>query len=146
MINEGNMLSYERFKGLMGRTSYDNKLANTNQFTRKVEAALYDYPMWKVNSELLQSQYKGNPTLAKDILESPTERLGIRRLDYVSHIKLIEATMAVLSPLQQAFVQQRYFRRTPFKIIAEELAVTERHLYRIRQEIIRLFQISFGWL
>ncbi|MCC5464789.1 hypothetical protein [Pelosinus baikalensis] len=146
MINEGNMLSYERFKGLMGRASYDNKLANTNQFTRRVEAALYDYPMWKVNSELLQSQYKGNLTLSKDILESPTERLGIRRLDYVSHINLIEATMAVLSPLQQAFVQQRYFRRTPFKIIAEELAVTERHLYRIRQEIIRLFQVSFGWL
>jgi DNA-directed RNA polymerase specialized sigma subunit len=146
MINEGNMLSYERFKGLMGRASYDNNLANTNQFSRRVEAALYDYPMWKVNSELLQSQYKGNLTLSKDILESPTERLGIRRLDYVSHINLIEATMAVLSPLQQAFVQQRYFRRTPFKIIAEELAVTERHLYRIRQEIIRLFQVSFGWL
>lgn len=146
MINEGNMINYGRSRGLMGRVSCDNKLANTNQFTRRVEAALYDYPMWKVNSEQLQFQHKRNMTISRDTPELQTEKLGIRRLDYISHINLIEATMEVLSPMQQAFVQQRYFKKTPFKIIAEELAVTERHLYRIRQDVIRLFEVSFGWL
>jgi DNA-directed RNA polymerase specialized sigma subunit len=146
MINEGSMINYERFRSLMSRVMCDSKLSNTNQITKQVEAALYDYPMWKVNSEQLQSQREDDMTEAKDVLKDQTEKLGIRRLDYISHIKLIEATMTVLSPLQQAFVQQRYFKKTPFKIIAEELAVTERHLYRIRQEVIRLFEVSFGWL
>jgi DNA-directed RNA polymerase specialized sigma subunit len=140
MIIEGSMIHYERSRGLISRVICDNKLSNTNQITKKVEAALYDYPMWKVNSEQLQSQHRG------DIMEDKFEKLGIRRLDYISHINLIEATLTVLNPLQQAFVQQRYFKKTPFKIIAEELAVTERHLYRIRQEVIRLFEVSFGWI
>lgn len=140
MINEGSMIHYERSRGLMSGVICNNKLSNNNQITKRVEAALYDYPMWKINSEQLQSQYKG------DIMEDKTEKLGIRRLDYINHINLIEATMTVLSPLQQAFVQKRYFKKTPFKIIAEELAVTERHLYRIRQDVIRLFEVSFGWI
>lgn len=146
MINEGSMIHYERSRGLMSRVIYDSKLFNNNQIARRVEAALYDYPMWKINSQQLQSQDRGDMTESRDILEDQTEKLGIRRLDYILHINLIEATMTVLTPLQRAFVQQRYFKRTPFKIIAEELAVTERHLYRIRQEVIRLFEVSFGLL
>lgn len=146
MINKGSMIHYERSRSLINRVIYDSKLYKTNQIARRVEAALYDYPMWKVNSEQLQSQYRGDMTESRDIQEDQTEKLGIRRLDYILYINLIEATMAVLTPLQQAFVEQRYFKKTPFKIIAEELAVTERHLYRIRQEVIRLFEVSFGWL
>jgi len=145
MINEGSIINYERLRSLMSRVMCDNKLSNTNQITKQVEAALYDYPMWKVNSEQLQSRHSKSMNESRKIPGDQTEKLGIPRLDYISHINLIEATMIALSPLQQAFVQQRYFKKTPFKIIAEELAVTERHLYRIRQEVIRLFEVAFGW-
>jgi DNA-directed RNA polymerase specialized sigma subunit len=146
MAKEGSMINSEKSRSLMSRVLYASKSSDNNQIAKRVEAALYNYPMWKVNSEQLQSYYRGISAESKDTLESPVEGLGIRRIDYISHINLIEATMSVLSPLQQAFVRQRYFKRTPFKIIAEELAVTERHLYRIRQQIIRLFELSFGWL
>jgi hypothetical protein len=58
----------------------------TNQIMKRVEAALYDYPMWKVNSEQLQSQHKGN------IMEAKNEKLGIQCLDYISHSNLYNNT------------------------------------------------------
>jgi DNA-directed RNA polymerase specialized sigma subunit len=146
MAKEGSMINSEKSRSLMSRILYASKSSDNKQIAKRVEAALYNYPMWKVNSEQLQFFHRGISAESKDTLERPIEGLGIRRIDYISHINLIEATLSVLSPLQQAFVRQRYFKRKPFKIIAEELAVTERHLYRIRQQIIRLFELSFGWL
>lgn len=148
MANEGMMMNYEQPGNFVSRMICNGGPSDTN-ISKRVEAALYDYPVWKVNSEQIQSL----PHCEGGAAENPVinhqrslDELVVRRNDYISQINLIEATMKVLSPLQRAFVQQRYFKKTPFKVIAEELAVTERHLYRIRQEVIRLFEISFGWL
>lgn len=149
MANESMMINYEGFRSLMSKVMCGSRSSENNQIVKRVEAALYDYPMWKVNSEQLKSNdyHKENAVELRDVVEgysNPTEGLGVQRTDYISYINLIEATMAVLSPLQREFIRQRYFRKTPFKVIAEELAMTERHLYRIRQEVIRLFGVSFG--
>lgn len=125
-----------------------SRVFNNNQINKLVEAALYDYPAWKINSEQLHSQHNESIVELRNTVVSynkSLEEFGVRRNDYISQINLIEGTMTVLSPLQQNFVEKRYFKKTPFKIIAEELAVTERHLYRIRKEVIRLFGVSFGW-
>lgn len=148
MTNESMMMTYEQPGNFVSRIICNGGSSDAN-VSKRVEAALYDYPVWKVNSEQIQSLPDDNGNLSEDATISyqrSLEELIVKRNDYVSQINLIEATMNVLSPLQQAFVQQRYFKKTPFKVIAEELAVTERHLYRIRQEVIRLFEISFGWL
>ena len=150
MANEGMMISYEGSRDLLSRMMCGSSRSfSNNQIGKRVEAALYEYPMWKVNSEQLQPHHKENVVELRNSVENnsnPAEGLGVRRIDYVSYINLIEATLTVLSPLQRDFVRQRYFKKNPFKIIAEELAVTERHLYRIRQEVIRLVGVSFGWL
>lgn len=138
----------ERVRCLMRRVICGNRSSDNNQITKLVEAALYDYPMWKVNSEQIHSHDRENVVELRNAVGSYNSVGGLvaRRSDYILYINLIEDTMTILSPLQRSFVQQRYFRRTPFKIIAEELAVTERHLYRIRQEVTRIFVVSFGWL
>ncbi len=135
----------ERARNLMGKVICSNRSSDNNQIIKHVEAVLYDYPMLKVNSEQIHSHDRENVVELRNAVGSYNSVVA-RRSDYILYINLIEDTMTILSPLQRSFVQQRYFRRTPFKIIAEELAVTERHLYRIRQEVTRIFVVSFGWL
>jgi flagellar biosynthesis regulator FlaF len=148
MKNHDLVIHCERVRSLMRRVIYSNRSSKNNQITKLVEAFLYDYPMWKVNSEQIQSHDRENVVELRNALGSCNSVGGfvVRRSDYILYINLIEDTMTILSPLQRSFVRQRYFRKTPFKIIAEELAVTERHLYRIRQEVTRIFVVSFGWL
>ena len=139
---EENLLCSKKSSG------YHNKLAHENQFARSIEAALYAYPIWKVSFE--QCKYLDeNRNFKMRYLHGwqgmVIEEIGILRQEYILRIKLIEETMVVLSPVQREFIRQRYFDKMPFKIIAGEMAVAERHLYRIRQDIIRIFAISFGW-
>jgi flagellar biosynthesis regulator FlaF len=148
MKNHDLIIHCERVRSLMRRVICSNRSSKNNQITKLVEAFLYDYPMWKVNSEQIQSHEKENVVELRNAVGSynSVEGLIVRRSDYILYINLIEDTMTILNPLQRSFVRQRYFRKTPFKIIAEELAVTERHLYRIRQDVTRIFVVSFGWL
>lgn len=127
---------------------YKNKPAHENQFAKSVEAALYAYPIWKISFEQCKHFYE-NPIFKTRYMnewnENRVEEVGILRREYVFRIELIQETMTVLSPLQRQFIQQRYFEKMPFKIIASEMSVAERHLYRIRQDVIRIFAMSFGW-
>lgn len=103
------------------------------QIEHRVEAALYNYPMWKVN------------LLNIDSTEGNKENiLGVLREDYQTGVKIIEATLSNFSTLEQNFVQYRYSEKKPFKIIADELSMTERHLYRIRKKIINQLAVAFG--
>ena len=147
MINEGIVINLARSRVLPSRIMCNRGAAQKRQIAKRVESALYNYPIWKVNLEQLHPRYGGSILEFRNTLgryDNPVEEQGTLRLDFVSRINLIEATLSVMSTLQQDFVQQRYLRKTPFKIIAEELSVTERHLYRIRWEIIRMFALSFG--
>lgn len=103
------------------------------QIEQRVEVALYNYPMWKVN------------LLNIDSTEGNKENiLGVFREDYQTRVKIIEATLSNFSTLEQNFVQYRYSEKKPFKIIADELSMTERHLYRIRKKVIKQLAIAFG--
>lgn len=118
------------------------------QLARRVEKALYEYPVWKVNLLYLQPRFGVGLFAARRAVGQhgdPVETLGLLRLDYASRIALVEATLARLTPLEADFVRRRYFAKKPFKVIANELAVTERHLYRIRNQIIQHFGVAFGW-
>ncbi|MDF2636330.1 MAG: hypothetical protein K0R78_3204 [Pelosinus sp.] len=103
------------------------------QIEHRVEVALYNYPMWKVN--LL------NITPTEGTKENI---LGVFREDYQMGVKIIEATLSNFSTLEQNFVKYRYSEKKPFKIIADELSMTERHLYRIRKKIINQLAVAFG--
>lgn len=146
------VVQYEKYDVSLvcARKSYGepSKPAHENQFAKSVEAALYAYPIWKVSFEQCKSFYNTSSFETRYRNEWQREvgdETGILRREYILRIKLIEETMNVLSPTQREFVQQRYFDKRPFKVIAEEMAVVERQLYRIRQEVIRSFSISFGW-
>lgn len=103
------------------------------QIERRVEVALYNYPMWKVNLLNINST-KGN---RENIL-------GVFREDYKTGVKIIEATLSNFSTLEQNFVKYRYSEKKPFKIIADKLSMTERNLYRIRKKIINQLAVAFG--
>lgn len=103
------------------------------QIEHRVEVALYNYPMWKVNLLNINST-EGN----KENI------LGVFREDYQTGVKIIEATLSNFSTLEQNFVKYRYSEKKPFKIIADKLSMTERHLYRIRKKIINQLAVAFG--
>jgi hypothetical protein len=54
MAKEGSMINSEKSRSLMSRILYASKSPDNKQIAKRVEAALYNYPMWKVNSEQLQ--------------------------------------------------------------------------------------------
>jgi hypothetical protein len=120
---------------------------NGIQIAKRVESVLYDYPVLKINLVHLYPRCGGIHVVRRNGGRNgnPVESIGILRMDYLERIKLIEATINILDSFQREFIELRYFKKRPFKIIAEEMAVTERHLYRIRQEIIRIFSLAFGW-
>lgn len=147
------IVQYEKYdvRLLSSRKSsgYTNsKTTHDNQFAKSVEAALYAYPIWKVSFEQCKSLYDSTSFETRYIMEwygDELDEIGILKREYVLRIKLIEETVSVLSPIQREFIQQRYFEKMPFKMIAEEMSMAERQLYRIRQEVIRIFAMSFGW-
>lgn len=114
--------------------------APNHQLVMRIESALHDYPMWKVN--LSQIQFHNQ---SQECKHRRMEERSVVRCEFAVMVKLVDNALSSLSPVQHKFVTLRYFSRKPFKSIAEELAMTERHLYRIRQEVIRLFSIAFGW-
>lgn len=132
MANVGIRAQYE---AVVNKSTSSSGPIHTNQFAKFVEKKLYSYPIWKISYKY--RQYLDDDSLCE-------KEIGISLHDYVIYVKLIEETLTALSPTQRKFVQRRYFERTPFKIIAEEMAMAERHLYRIRQEVIQIFVMSFG--
>lgn|GEM_PF-3180759 len=146
------MIQCERYDAsLLNSTKsngYASKSAHENQFAKSVEAALYAYPIWKVSFEQYKNLYDNGifeTRYSNERHGSVVNEVSVLQRDYILRIKLIEETLTILSPMQREFIQQRYFEKMPFKIIAEKMAVVERHLYRIRQDIIRIFAMSFGW-
>jgi hypothetical protein len=138
----------KRDASLLSSNGCISKTAHDNKFAKSVEAALYAYPLWKVSFEQCKYLY-GSGVLEGRYMnewsENIVDGIGVLRREYILRIKLIEETMTILSPIQREFIQQRYFGKMPFKIIAEAMAVAERHLYRIRQEVIQVFTMVFGW-
>jgi hypothetical protein len=146
MANVGVRVKYEV---VLNRSTCSSRPVHENQIGKSVETMLHSYPIWKISYKQRQYSYDGNLLEAKNRSMwhgEVKDEIGILRHDYIICVKLIEETLTVLSPMQKTFVQQRYFKRTPFKNIAEEMSVAERHLYRIRQDVIRIFAMAFGWL
>ncbi|WP_371364577.1 hypothetical protein SRRS_52360 [Sporomusa rhizae] len=126
--------------GTKRKVEWHAESAPNQQLVMQIESALYDYPMWKVNLSQIQFQNE-----SQECKHGSMEERSVVRCEFAVMVKLVDNALSSLSPVQHRFVTLRYFSRKPFKNIAEELAMTERHLYRIRQEVIRLFGIAFGW-
>ena len=96
MATEGMVINYEGSRSVMRRVMRGSRSSGNNQIVKRVEAALYDYPMWKVNSEQLQfhDHQKEKVVELRNAVGSysnSVEGLGVRRIDYISYINLIEA-------------------------------------------------------
>lgn len=112
----------------------NSRLSRKKMLERRVEEFLYNYTMWKTNLNYIL------PNNGHEMRE-----IVVFRKDYQMHVNVIEVALANFSALEQEFVNSRYFSKVPFKIMADQLAVGERNLYRIRKKIIRQFAIAFGW-
>lgn len=106
----------------------------TKKLNKEIEKILYEYPLWKVNLKYY-SLWKNKQDALVVVLS---------RTEYQSEVELVEDVIANLTYLEQEFVYCRYFKKMPFKIIAEKLAVVERHLYRIRRRVIEQFCLALG--
>jgi len=57
---------------------------------------------------------------------------------------LVDAALSTLTGFEQDFIHKRYFDRMPYKTMADELGVVERHLYRIRRRVLIKMATAFG--
>lgn len=123
----------------------NTKLLTYKQRDKYIENTLYQYPMWKVNLNfcgyLDEEINNGCDEVKSETDPWPAKKRG----DYQKKADLVDAVVSSLTTVEQEFIRHRYFKRMPFKIIAEELAVVERHLYRIRRKVIHQFAIALGW-
>lgn len=114
----------------------------TGKFDKEIEKILYEYPIWKVNLKHC-SRLKNKQQAACDNRQNSL-RLVQSNTEYQSKVDFVEDVIANLTYLEQEFIHCRYFKKMPFKIIAEKLAVVERHLYRIRRRVIDQFGLALG--
>lgn len=123
------------------------KACHNKRIMQHIESILYQYPMWEVN--LFYFSETGDVEADKLSFASigyVGGKMGIVRRDYQIYLNYIDSILVRLSSIEEQFVRHRYFEKAAFKIIADKLAVTERHLYRIKNQVLYQFAVAFGFI
>lgn len=121
----------------------DSSLFVTKQVERHVEKILYQYPMLKVNLSFCTKNL--NFKISHDELKNDVDSYNAtNNQTYQEKADIVDAALARLTDFEQAFIRKRYFDRMPYKTMADELGVVERHLYRIRRKVLIKLATAFG--
>ncbi len=134
---------HQEQKRIFTQERCDSSLFVTKEVERHVEKILYQYPMLKVNLSFCAKDL--NSKISQDGLQNDVDSYNATNNQaYQEKADIVDAALASLPDFEQAFIRKRYFDRKPYKTMADELGVVERHLYRIRRKVLIKLATAFG--